>query len=244
MSNPLHHAIVLAAGNGDRFRNGSRRSKLVACVGGTPLLIRTLSSARSAGITNAHIVLGYDADCVRRLAISHAPAGLSLHFHVNHRWRAENGPSVLQARGALSDRPFAILMGDHIFEPRALQALAGTPRRDGEALVGVDRHTSDPNIVVEATKVRTRGDRIVAIGKTIDPFDGLDTGLFVCDRSLFAAIDQACAAGDTTLSAGVSSLAAQGCVRGVDIGRARWCDVDTIHDLTMAEELAAPASAA
>jgi choline kinase len=237
MSEPLRHAIVLAAGNGDRFHSGSRHSKLVTPVAGTPLLIRTLTSAREAGVTDAHIVLGYDADHVRAVAVSQAPVGLSLHFHLNRQWQEENGRSVLQARAALAGRTFAVLMGDHIFEPRALESLASARRNAGEALVGIDRHTNEPEIVLEATKVRLRGDRVTAIGKTIEPFDGLDTGLFVCDTSLFTAIDDACAAGDTTLSAGVGRLAALGLVRGVDIGLAKWCDIDTIADLTMAEQL-------
>lgn len=243
MSNQVHDAIVLAAGNGDRFRNGSRRSKLVTPIAGTPLLIRTLTSAHDAGITDAHIVLGYDADDVRALALSKAPVGLTLHFHLNRDWREENGRSVLEARAGLARLPFAVLMGDHIFEPRALAALARVPRRRGEALIAIDSRTTDPGIVDEATKVTLRNGRVTAIGKGLASFDGLDTGLFVCDASLFAALDESCASGDTTLSSGIARLAARGLVRGIDIGLARWCDVDTIADLTMAEELTQPVPA-
>src|SRR5215217_4080204 len=79
-------AVVLAAGNGDRFRNGSRHSKLLTPIAGTPLLVRTLEAAHTAGITTAHLVLGYDADAVQSLAASSAPDGLRLHFHRNHNW--------------------------------------------------------------------------------------------------------------------------------------------------------------
>jgi choline kinase len=244
MSNAVDHAIVLAAGNGDRFRSGSGRSKLATPVAGTPLLVRTLRSARLAGITDAHVVLGYDAEYVRTLAMAQAPDGLTLHFHLNRQWHEENGRSVLEARAGLTERPFAVLMGDHIFEPQALTQLGRVLRADCEALVGIDRRTTQPDIVAEATKVQTRDGRVIAIGKTIDPFDGLDTGLFVCDTSLFDALGDSCADGDTTLSGGIARLAAQGLVRGVDIGSARWCDVDTVADLAMAEVLteAAPGS--
>jgi 1L-myo-inositol 1-phosphate cytidylyltransferase len=248
MTHSIDDAIILAAGNGDRFRNGSSHSKLITPIANVPLLTRTLTSTRRAGIAHAHVVLGYDADYVRALALSDAPSGLTLHFHVNHAWHEENGRSVLQARAALRGRPFAILMGDHIFEPEALQALARTRRRPGETLVGIDRYTTDPEIVGEATKVRMDdddddNDRITAIGKTVDPFDGLDTGLFVSDASVFAAIEEACADGDTTLSGGIARLASRRLVRGIDIGLAKWCDVDTIGDLTMAEELSDPVPA-
>jgi len=188
-------------------------------------------------MTDLHLVLGYDADYVRSLATSGAPAGLTLHFHLNPDWRQENGRSVLQARVALAARPFALLMGDHLFEPRALERLARAPRRPGEVLLAVDRRTTAPEIVAEATKVRLSGARITAIGKAIAPFDALDTGMFVCDGALFTALTDACAEGNTTLSAGVARLAALGLVRGIDIGDARWCDIDTVADLTMAEAL-------
>jgi choline kinase len=233
-------AIVLAAGNGDRFHGDSPRSKLLTPVGGVPLLIHTLQSAWKAGITGAHVVLGYDSESVRALAMSGAPDGLHLHFHLNRDWRQENGLSVLAARRCFDDQAFALMMGDHLFEPRALDRLLKVRRAPGEALLAIDRQTNDPEIIFEATKVSLRGDRIVAIDKSLETFDALDTGLFVCDRMLFSALEESCGSGDSTLSGGVRRLAARGLVRGVDIGDARWCDIDTVDDLTLAEELLAP----
>jgi 1L-myo-inositol 1-phosphate cytidylyltransferase len=243
----VHRAIVLAAGNGDRFRNGSSHSKLLTPIAGTPLLIRTLTSARRAGITHAHIVLGYDADAVRALALSDAPSGLVLRFHVNKDWHLENGRSVLAARARMNEpfasEPFALMMGDHVFEPDALRVLLRSPLKRDEALVGIDPFTTDPEIVSEATKVRMQNGRITAIGKDVDPFDALDTGLFVCQSSIFDALDASCREGDSTLSGGVRRLAARGLVRGIEIGSSRWCDIDTKDDLAMAEEMLAFASA-
>jgi 1L-myo-inositol 1-phosphate cytidylyltransferase len=242
----IRRALVLAAGNGDRFRNGSSRSKLLTPVAGTPLLIRTLAAAQRAGITDAHIVLGYDADAVRGVALSHRPPGLRLHFHINEEWHLENGRSVLAARGLMNepfgDEPFALVMGDHVFESDVLCGLLRSPLAAGEALVGIDRFTTDSEFVSEATKVRVHQGRITAIGKKLDPFDALDIGLFVCQSSIFDALDASCRAGDSTLSGGIRRLAARGLVRGVDIGASRWCDIDTKNDLAMAEDMFALAS--
>jgi choline kinase len=233
----VQQALVLAAGNGDRFARPTRASKLTALVGGTPLLARTLASARQAGIVDAHLVLGYDAKRVKALATSCQPPGMRLHFHHNPEWHRENGLSVLIGRRRLAPGAFAVLMGDHIFEPDVLRRLLNAPRQPGETLLGVDRCTTDPAIVDEATKVRMANGRVTAIGKQVRPYDGLDTGLFVCDPSIFEALDEACAAGDTTLSGGIALLASRGAVRGVDVGGARWCDIDTVDDLTMAEAM-------
>jgi 1L-myo-inositol 1-phosphate cytidylyltransferase len=243
MSSFVHQAVILAAGNGDRFSRDPTASKLTALVGGIPLLVRTLTSAREAGITDAHVVLGFDAGRVQSLAESSAPRGMTLRFHLNPEWHRENGTSLLAARDRLAGGPFAVLMGDHIFEPEALRRLSGAPRQPGETLLGVDRRTIEPAIVDEATKVRLRSGRVTAIGKHVRPFDGLDTGLFVCDPLIFGALDDACAAGDTTLSGGIARLARRGLVRGVDVGEARWYDIDTVDDLTMAEALVMPVPA-
>lgn len=240
----VHQAIILAAGNGDRFSKNPTASKLTTLVGGTPLLVRTLASAHQAGIVDAHLVLGYDAKRVRALALSRRPRDMTLHFHVNPDWHRENGVSVLVPRGRIGSGPFALLMGDHIFQPGMLRRLLTRERERGETLLGVDRCTDDPAVVSEATKVRLSDGRVTAISKTVRPYDGLDTGLFVCDPAIFAALDESCASGDTTLSGGIARLASRGLVRGEDVGDAHWCDVDTIDDLTVAEALVTSGPAA
>jgi choline kinase len=230
-------AIVLAAGNGDRFRNGSSHSKLLTTIGGTPLLVRTLTTAWRAGIADAHVVVGYDAEHVRAAAIKGAPRGLRLHFHFNREWQQENGLSVLAARPYIEDEPFALLMGDHIVDTYALRRLLHVHSDPDEALLCIDRRPTDPVTADEATKVRLDGDRITAIGKNLTAYDAFDTGTFVCRASLFDALESACALGDSTLSAGIARLAEKGLVRGVDIGDADWCDIDTIVDLATAEGL-------
>ena len=52
-----------------------------------------------------------------------APAGTRVHFSYNPDWHLENGVSVLAARSGCADRRFALLMGDHLFEPPVLSTL-------------------------------------------------------------------------------------------------------------------------
>jgi choline kinase len=236
MKAPVHNALVLAAGNGDRFRNVTRESKLLQPVLGRPLIIRTIETARDAGITAVEIVLGYRADHVRAVIEREAPPDVTLNFTYNPDWELENGVSVLAARARLRSR-FALLMGDHLFEARVLRQLMRAPVETGESLLAVDSRPTTPEIAAEATKVRLIGSRIVAIGKSLTRYDALDTGLFVCAPSLFDALDASRAKGDTTLSGGIRILAARGLMRSFDIGDAAWCDIDTIEDLHSAESL-------
>jgi choline kinase len=234
---PARDALILAAGNGDRFHDGSRQSKLLQPILGEPIILRTLASARAAGIIDVEVVLGYQAVRLRSLIEAHAVPGLRLHFSYNPYWHLENGVSVLAARRRLSTRRFALLMGDHVFEPPVLTRLLAEPAGSDESLLAIDSRPVQPAVAAEATKVRLSGNRIVAIGKNLTHYDALDTGMFVCSPSLFGALDESRADGDTTLSGGIRKLAAAGLMRGVDIGQADWYDIDTKADLEHAESL-------
>jgi choline kinase len=233
----VRDAIVLAAGNGDRFQNVSRRSKLLQPLLGQPLILRTLATAADAGIRSFHVVVGYQADAVREVVERGLPAGTSVQFTYNPDWHLENGVSVLAARYRLRDRRFALLMGDHVFEPSVLARLLQLTVGHNESVLAVDtRHTS-AEIAAEATKVRLDGDRITAIGKELVSYHALDTGLFVCAPALFDALEVSRQTGDTTLSGGSRELATRGLMRAADVGAASWCDIDTLDDLAAAESL-------
>jgi len=230
----VHDALVLAAGNGDRFKNGSPESKLLQPVLGRPLILRTLHTARLAGIGTAHVVLGYRPERVRAL-IEQADLPLRVVFHYNPDWHLENGVSVLAARYALAGRRFAVLMGDHLFEPSTLRRLRHAPVDPGESILAVDARPAPPAIVAEATKVQLEGSYVRAIGKTLTRHDALDTGVFVCDPSIFAALDESIREGDTTLSGGIRRLAARGAMRAIALVDTPWFDIDTVEDLEAAE---------
>jgi choline kinase len=234
---PVRDAIVLAAGNGDRFQNATRRSKLLQTLLGRPLILRTLATAAEAGIRAFHVVVGYQADAVRQVVERGAPTGTSVHFTFNPDWHLENGVSVLAARQPLSDRRFALLMGDHVFEPAVLARLMQLRVGARESILAVDAREVPPDIAAEATKVRLEGDRITAIGKDLTTYDALDTGLFVCAPALFDALEVSRRQGDTTLSGGIRQLAARGLMRAADVGTSSWWDIDTLDDLAAAESL-------
>jgi len=233
----VRDALVLAAGNGDRFANASRQSKLLEPVLGRPLILRTLQTAYDAGIDTFHVVVGYQADALRETVLRGAPAGTSLRFCYNPDWHLENGVSVLAARNGLTDRRFALLMGDHLFEAHVLSRLLATRVGRDESVLAVDSRPARADVAAEATKVRLAGSRITAIGKSLDRYDALDTGLFVCAPALFTALCESIAGGDTTLSAGIRRLAELRLMRALDIGDAAWCDIDTLTDLEAAETL-------
>ena len=234
---PIRRAVILAAGNGDRFHSNTSGSKLLAHVAGMPLISRTIFAAAQADVRLIDIIVGYQADAVERTAAAATPPGVTLRFHNNDRWHEENGVSALVARPHVGNERFALLMGDHVFDWRVLQHLVRQATRGNESLLAIDRSPATAAQAAEATKVRLQGDRITAIGKHVDPFDAIDTGLFVFSPAIFGALEESACAGDTSLSGGVRRLAARGLMRGVDTGGSAWCDVDTVADLMQASSL-------
>ncbi len=219
---PVRRAIILAAGNGDRFHTQLRDSKLLQPLLGRPILLRTIEAARDAGVQAVTVVLGYQADRVRALVERGAPPDLGISFVFNPDWQLENGVSALAARPLAGRGHFALLLRQKVGD---------------DSLLAVDARPATPEQAAEATKVRRHGSRIVAIGKDLTAYDALDTGVFVCSPRLFDALDVAIARGDTTLSGGIRELAARGLMHGVEIGDAAWCDIDTRADLAAAEAL-------
>ena len=150
--------------------------------------------------------------------------------------------SVLAARPLITADRFAVLMGDHVFEPAVLRRLLQFSLDRDESVLAVDARPVSPAVAAEATKVRRDDSRIVAIGKDLADYDALDTGMFVCCRRLFDALDASRAQGDTTLSGGIRQLASRGLMRAAEVGDATWCDIDTVSDLEAAESALGAAS--
>ncbi len=65
------------------------------------------------------------------------------------------------------------------------------------------------------------------IGKHLDPYDAFDTGVFLADARLPAAIlEDVAAGGPGSLSAGVQRLAERGLAKTYDVGARFWIDID------------------
>jgi Predicted sugar nucleotidyltransferases len=59
----------------------------------------------------------------------------------------------------------------------------------------------------DATKVKTVDHEIELIGKDLSNYDGIDTGIFICNPVLFDVLEQSISKGDDGLSGGIKILA-------------------------------------
>lgn len=229
----LTAAILLAAGEGSRLR-GASPLKPLCPVGGRALIDHALLGLAEAGIARAVVVTGYGADTVET-HLAHRAWPLAVETVRSPDWRLPNGVSVLAARNMIAGEAL-LAMCDHLVAPTLYRRIAEAGPGRGLRL-GVDRrlghHLIDPG---DVTCVRTTGERIVGIGKGLEPHDCYDTGVFAVSDHLFEALAAEAA---PSLTDGVRVLASQDRAHVVDCSDLDWIDVDDPAALAEAERLRA-----
>ena len=233
------HCLIIAAGHGSRLR-GISSSKPLTPVAGIPLIEHVVRAALAGGASAFTVVTGHEAgrleDFLRDLA---AAIGAPIATVRIADWDRPNGHSVL-AGAATIEGDYLLAMSDHLFDPAIVRQLIGAPH--AALTLAVDRDLANPLLDMDdATKVALGEDgRIVGIGKVLERFDAIDTGLFRATPALAVAIRQAIDAGGSgSLSEGVQRLADDRRATTIEIGGARWLDVDDPAALAQAEALIA-----
>jgi len=223
----VKQCLILAAGNGTRMRPLSAGlPKPLVEFRGRPILEHVIDRAREAGIEEFVIVVGYRGDLIRQWFESRWKGNASVTWVENPDYHKHNGISALKARSALRGN-FLLLMADHLFEPETARMVVRQHLAPGEVILGVDSKIDDIFDMDDATKVRRIGDRIVDIGKDLEEYDAIDTGMFLCTPALFDDLERASKDGNCSLSDGMRRVANRGCLRALEIGDANWHDLDT-----------------
>jgi len=224
------NCLIIAAGHGSRLREISP-SKPLTPVAGMPLIERVVRAAAAGGTTSFTIVTGHEAARLEAFL-----AGLTEFAIETVRvadWDLPNGYSVL-AGAARIEGDYLLTMADHLFDPAIVERLIAAP--PAALTLAVDKDLANPLLDMDdATKVALGEDgAIAAIGKTLEKFDAIDTGVFRATPALAEAIG----AGGS-LSEGVQRLAKSGRARTLDVTGLRWLDVDDPVALAKAEKMLA-----
>ena len=230
-------AVILAAGAGSRLRlDGRAAPKPLYSLFGRTLIERAILRSHAAGVSRFVVIVGHQAELIRPVLFDLAGRiDVTIEVVYNPRWREGNGLSALAGAPYLAaDQPFFLMMCDHVFSHSFLDRLVEEDVGHACAVV-VDRDVAAVNDLDEATKVAIEGSGVTRIGKGIVPFDGVDTGVFLCRPPLFEALREAQAAGEDTLSAGMQRLAERGQVCCVCSEGRFWQDIDTPEDLARAQ---------
>ncbi|HEU0044363.1 NTP transferase domain-containing protein [Sphingomonas sp.] len=223
-------AVILAAGHGSRLRD-SAPIKPLCEVNGRTLIDHALAGLAAAGLTRAVVVLGYEAQAIEaHLASARLP--LAVGCVRTSDPALPNGVSALAAAEAVGGGEALLVMCDHLVSPQLYGRVAQAGAGDGLRL-GIDRRLRHPWVDDDdVTRVQTEGDRIVALGKGLEPYNAHDTGVFAVGPALFAAL---ASLPQPSLTEGVRLLAARGHARTVDCSGIDWIDVDDAPALAKAE---------
>jgi choline kinase len=235
--------LIIAAGQGTRLR-AMAPSKPLAEVKGVALIEHVARAARAGGATGFVVVTGYEADQVEHFLPGLADrVGVPVEPVRNPDWARPNGLSVLAAADRLEGE-FGLLMSDHLFDPAILAgAIAGRPA-GAELVLAADYDIANPALDLDdATKLDVAPDGAIRrIGKAIEGYNAVDTGIFVATPALFEALRSSLAAGASgSLSEGVQRLADRGTAFVTDIQGRWWCDVDDEAAWRRAEATLPPA---
>ena len=229
------NCLIIAAGHGSRLRDISP-SKPLTPVAGVPLIEHVARAAAAGGASAFTVVTGHEAERLEaflaglseRLGLPIVPVRIA-------DWDRPNGYSVLAGADAIAG-DYLLTMSDHLFDPEIVRLLLAAPA--AALTLAVDRDLINPLLDMDdATKVALGADgAILRIGKILERFDAIDTGLFRASPALAEAIRAAIADGASgSLSDGVQRLADRGQAMTVEIEGARWLDVDDAAALAKAE---------
>ncbi len=144
--------------------------KCLLRLGGITLLERQVAALRGAGIDEIFVVVGFQADRVRRVV----PA--SLHYVENARFAQTNSLYSLWLARPLLLGGFIVLNCDVLFHPQLLTDLL-TARHEAAALVAY--RDDGGTLGEEEMKVQVRRGRVIAFSKEMAPeqADGENVGI-------------------------------------------------------------------
>jgi L-glutamine-phosphate cytidylyltransferase len=186
--------VILAAGKGTRL-NGTigDKPKCLLRVGGKTLVERQIDAFRRVGIEDIVMVVGCQAEAVRRTC------GQPITYIENPRFAQTNSLySLWLARPLLYDG-FVVMNCDVLFHPQLLVDLVTSRHED--ALLIAYQDDDDAPMGDEEMKIKVRRGRVVDIAKTLpaDEADGENVGIvkFGADgaRLLVDLMEQRVAAG-------------------------------------------------
>ncbi len=234
-------AVILAAGVSSRLRPLTDAiPKALLPVGGIPIIQRTLRSLGRSGITRIVIVTGYRKEPLETFIASlRSPIEILRIFNPEFA-RTGNNYSLWLALRAVGDESIVLFDSDVLFRPSTLADLLNTPHENALIM----RRTAQ--LGSEEVKVELAGgDRILRIGKDIDPLRAAGESIGIerfspqAARALLTALDGRKGRNEFYEAAFQEIIDGGIPVHAVPAAEEDCVEIDTPADVRKAEALAA-----
>ena len=235
----VEEAVVLAAGLGSRMRsNHHGEPKPLVPVLGRPLLEYALRNLDEMGIRKTVVVTGSSRKKIRQW-LAETEFDMEVEETFNPRFLLGNGTSAQCGLRSTTTDSVVVMMGDHLVSPELVIRAAGKEHVAADLGLVVDASPHMKPQLDEPTRVLVNDLRqIIGIGKDIDIWNCVDTGVFLVSRKLEAVVETVVRrTGDCTLTDAVSYMIYSNMdVRAWDSNGAFWLDIDTPYDVEFAEK--------
>ncbi len=159
-------AVYLLAGSGSRLRPLTDTTpKSLLEINGRPILSRSVDTLLANGIHELVVVTGYLEDQIKTFFRNSYPK-LTVTYICNEEYATTNNSySLWHARSGFAGEGMILLDGDILFEQKIMDALVATDPNKNVLAVRRSGHLG-----AEEMKVMLgRGNRIMAIAKTLEP---------------------------------------------------------------------------
>ncbi|MBS3744609.1 MAG: nucleotidyltransferase family protein [Wenzhouxiangellaceae bacterium] len=191
------HAMILAAGRGERMRPLTDHTpKPLLEAGGKPLIVHQIERLRAAGIERVVINLAWHADAMEVALGDGSAFDVEIHYSREPHGALETAGGIRHALGLLGDRPFIAVNAD-IYCDFPLTGLDALAPDDWAHLLLVNNpaHHPEGDFALERGRVRLESEprRTYAGIGVFDP--GLFAGLAPGVRALRPVLERAIAAG-------------------------------------------------
>lgn len=238
-------AIILSAGQGRRLLPLTEsRPKCGVDVNGLSVLEWQLREISQCAVDEVVVATGYAASVVDEIVERfHAPK-LRVRTAFNPFYAHCDNLGTCWVMRHEMQGDFIVINGDTLFEAAVLQKLLAE-RAGAPIMLVADRKTSYDD---DDMQIVARGKRLQRVGKRLGlpEVNGESIGMLAFDATGGAAfrnildvmMRQQEGLGRWYLSA-IDALAREGMVRVCSIHGLSWCEIDTRHDLTRAEDVVA-----
>ena len=228
--------VVLSAGLGSRFGSYTKKEhKLLLLVNNRPIIDYTLQSFRMAGIVDVVLIVGFMADRIKDWVGNGSKYGLNVQYTFNPDYKLGKALSLQQAHAFTNDETFILSMGDHMISSELINNLMDFNPNYQPSVLGVDFRPS-LHYAQDVTRVMVEAkERISSIGKHIEKWNGIDSGVFRLNPEIFEVVDQWIGLDKSEryeLGDVFNYMISQGGIlKSCDISGCYWYDVDTLEDL-------------
>lgn len=181
MRKKINTAVILAAGMGSRLSDNKKSLKILSKINNKYLIIENIKKLRKfLQIENIYIIGGYR---IRELIKFFKLHDKSVTIINNKEWKKGNGYSFNTACKILNGKLFYMQCGDHFFSEKFYKKIHSSKLNFAVACSKKLNFYHDFN---DATKIYSKKNIILDIGKNIEKSNGFDAGFFIINTKKLA----------------------------------------------------------